>query len=151
MKNFGIKSFILTVILLLPAITLAETDMFLKIEGAKGESKIVKCVKGTCVVPALAAGDYSVLPCDATGKVSMQDMHMKYLIVSPRDSASGMSSGKRMHQPIRIYQKIDKSTPVIYNLKINEAGSQVVIGTDDANVDAGVAKISKSRSNIQNN
>lgn len=114
----------------------ASSDMFLKIEDMKGESQIAKSANGACVVPALTAGNYTVQTCDATGKVSMQDMHMVHSIVSPRNPASGMSSGKRMHQPIRIYQKIDKSTPVIYNLKINGAGSQVVIGVDDASVDA---------------
>jgi type VI secretion system secreted protein Hcp len=32
-------------------------------------------------------------------------------IVSPRDTASGLPSGKRQHKPFTITKEIDKSTP----------------------------------------
>lgn len=35
-------------------------------------------------------------------------------VKSPRDAASGMVTGKRMHWPIRVEKEIDKSTPVLY-------------------------------------
>ena len=35
-------------------------------------------------------------------------------IVSPRDAASGLPTGKRMHKPFVITKEIDKSTPVLY-------------------------------------
>ena len=40
-------------------------------------------------------------------------------IVSPRDSASGMASGKRMHKPLVITKELDKSTPLLYQALCN--------------------------------
>jgi type VI secretion system secreted protein Hcp len=40
-------------------------------------------------------------------------------IVSPRDAASGLPTGKRMHKPLMITKEVDKSTPLLYNLLIN--------------------------------
>jgi type VI secretion system secreted protein Hcp len=37
-----------------------------------------------------------------------------HLIVSPRDSASGLPTGKRQHQPFVITKEVDKSTPLLY-------------------------------------
>ncbi len=38
----------------------------------------------------------------------------EHSIVSPRDAASGLPTGKRQHSPIVIVKEIDKSTPLIY-------------------------------------
>jgi type VI secretion system secreted protein Hcp len=35
-------------------------------------------------------------------------------IVSPRDPASGLPTGKRMHKPLVITKELDKSTPLLY-------------------------------------
>lgn len=40
-------------------------------------------------------------------------------ILSPRDAASGLPTGKRQHKPIRIKCEIDKATPVLYNILVN--------------------------------
>ena len=40
-------------------------------------------------------------------------------IVSPRDAASGLPTGKRQHKPIRIQCEIDKATPIMYNMLTN--------------------------------
>jgi type VI secretion system secreted protein Hcp len=40
-------------------------------------------------------------------------------IVSPRDAASGLPTGKRMHKPIVIGKEIDKSTPILYHMLVN--------------------------------
>ena len=40
-------------------------------------------------------------------------------IVSPRDPASGLPTGKRMHKPMVITKELDKSTPLLYNVLIN--------------------------------
>ena len=37
-------------------------------------------------------------------------------ILSPRDAASGLPTGKRQHKPIRIQCEIDKATPIMYNI-----------------------------------
>jgi type VI secretion system secreted protein Hcp len=36
-------------------------------------------------------------------------------IISPRDAASGLPSGKRMHKPFVIIQELDISAPLLYN------------------------------------
>lgn len=36
-------------------------------------------------------------------------------IVSPRDAASGLPTGKRMHKPFVITKELDKSSPLLFN------------------------------------
>jgi type VI secretion system secreted protein Hcp len=36
-------------------------------------------------------------------------------IVSPRDAASGLPTGKRVHKPFVITKELDKSSPLLYN------------------------------------
>lgn len=40
-------------------------------------------------------------------------------LVSPRDPASGLPTGKRIHKPLVITKELDKSTPSLYNALIN--------------------------------
>jgi len=40
-------------------------------------------------------------------------------IVSPRDPASGLPTGKRQHKPIVITKELDKSSPLLYNVLVN--------------------------------
>ncbi len=40
-------------------------------------------------------------------------------VVSPRDAASGLPTGKRQHKPLVITKEIDKSTPLLYYSLIN--------------------------------
>src|SRR6266545_4993 len=48
-------------------------------------------------------------------------------IVSPRDAASGLPTGKRQHKPFVITKELDKSTPLLYNaLVTNENLTSVV-------------------------
>jgi type VI secretion system secreted protein Hcp len=50
-------------------------------------------------------------------------------IVSPRDAASGLPTGKRQHKPFVITKQIDKSTPLIMGaLVTNENLTSVLIG-----------------------
>ena len=37
-------------------------------------------------------------------------------IISPRDAASGLPTGKRMHKPVKITCEIDKATPIMYQV-----------------------------------
>jgi type VI secretion system secreted protein Hcp len=37
-------------------------------------------------------------------------------VVSPRDAASGLPTGKRQHKPITVTKEIDKSTPLLMNV-----------------------------------
>ena len=40
---------------------------------------------------------------------------VQHAIISPRDPASGLPTGKRVHQPLVIITHIDKATPLLYN------------------------------------
>ena len=40
-------------------------------------------------------------------------------IVSPRDPASGLPTGKRMHKPLVITKELDKSSPLLYSVLTN--------------------------------
>ncbi len=40
-------------------------------------------------------------------------------IISPRDPASGLPTGKRMHKPFVITKELDKSSPLLYNVLTN--------------------------------
>ena len=44
---------------------------------------------------------------------------MSHEIVSPRDAASGLPTGKRMHKPFVITKELDKSSPLLYNALCN--------------------------------
>lgn len=49
-------------------------------------------------------------------------------IVSPRDAASGLPTGKRQHQPFRVVKLLNKGTPLLTQaLANNETFKQVVI------------------------
>ena len=40
-------------------------------------------------------------------------------VVSPRDAASGLPTGKRQHKPFIITKEVDKSSPLLYNALVN--------------------------------
>ena len=40
-------------------------------------------------------------------------------IVSPRDAASGLPTGKRMHKPFVITKELDKATPLLFSVLVN--------------------------------
>lgn len=40
-------------------------------------------------------------------------------IVSPRDAASGLPTGKRQHKPLSVTSAVDKATPILYNILVN--------------------------------
>lgn len=92
-------------------------DMFLKIDGVKGESKIVKvrCDDGACraSVDDMKAGKYTFTLCDSKGtplkmkakekanraksmSMNFTKITFEYEVKSPRDISTGQSSGKVM-------------------------------------------------------
>ena len=137
--------------LLLPAVASAATDMFLQIKGVKGETRVVACPNGACVVTGLAPGKYSVLVCDAQGAVIPTDIALEYTVVSPRDAASGQASGKRMHKPITITKEWGRGAKPANEFAINEPGVHLAIGVSAEAVDAAAKTVTKTSSNIQNN
>jgi type VI secretion system secreted protein Hcp len=44
---------------------------------------------------------------------------VSHSVVSPRDAASGLPTGKRMHKPITVTQELDKAVPLLYNALVN--------------------------------
>lgn len=40
-------------------------------------------------------------------------------ILSPRDPASGLPTGKRMHKPVKIVKSIDKATPLLFKVLVD--------------------------------
>jgi len=52
---------------------------------------------------------------------TMEVTEVTHEIVSPRDAASGLPTGKRQHKPLTITMVLDKSTPLLYkSLVTNE-------------------------------
>jgi type VI secretion system secreted protein Hcp len=48
-------------------------------------------------------------------------------VISPRDAATGLSTGKRQHKPFRITKEIDRSTPMFFSaLTRNEIMTEVL-------------------------
>ena len=61
------------------------------------------------------SGDQNAAVC--TGKIRCSDgscsIAFEYDVKSPRDAASGQSSGKRQHKPFTITKELDKSSPMM--------------------------------------
>lgn len=93
-----------------------------------------------------------------------------YTIKSPRDSASGMASGKRMHKPVTFVKEWGAATPQLramkttYDVKKNEGAragggggggwTQMQLGNAEGlcvATEAAAVTIVKSKSNITNN
>ncbi|WP_044238634.1 type VI secretion system tube protein TssD, partial [Chondromyces apiculatus] len=50
---------------------------------------------------------------------SIMVIAVSHEIISPRDAASGLPTGKRMHKPFVITKELDKSSPLLYNVLTN--------------------------------
>lgn len=129
---------------LLPAMASAASDMYLKIKGVDGEPKIVACPGGVCVVDGLAPGKYSVEVCDARGTVIPSDLALGYAVISPRDAASGLPTGKRQHKPIRISSQSGGSPTNV--IEVTAAGAQVSIQVDTKAQDHNSSRSNKTSS-----
>lgn len=46
---------------------------------------------------------------------SIMVIAVRHEIVSPRDPASGLPTGQRMHKPFVVTKELDKSSPLLYN------------------------------------
>jgi len=49
----------------------------------------------------------------------MMIIAVSHEIVSPRDAASGLPTGKRMHKPFTITKELDKASPILYSILCN--------------------------------
>lgn len=133
--NKQIRIFISTLVLsaFAPLSSFAASDIFIKISDIKGESRIVQCPSGSCVINDLPAGSYQVEVCDEKGVAVKSDVALSHSISGPRDSASGLATGKRMHKPMTITKELDKRSSKQYGLILADQGSQVVIQAQDFN------------------
>ena len=50
---------------------------------------------------------------------SIMVIAVSHEIVSPRDPASGLPTGKRMHKPFIVTKELDKASPLLYNALVN--------------------------------
>lgn len=50
---------------------------------------------------------------------SIMVIAVSHEIISPRDAASGLPTGKRMHKPLVLTKELDKSSPLLYNVLTN--------------------------------
>ncbi len=95
---------------LISSSSFAALNSYLQIKGSKGSSQVVSCPNGACVVPSLVADTYTVSVVDAQGKPVTPTDAMSCDVKSPRDAASGMASGKRMHKPFTITKELSTSS-----------------------------------------
>jgi type VI secretion system secreted protein Hcp len=51
------------------------------------------------------------------GQIVVIEAHHE--VVSPRDAASGLPTGKRLHKPFVITKEVDKATPLLYQALVN--------------------------------
>jgi type VI secretion system secreted protein Hcp len=65
-------------------------------------------------VTAASQGDIAGSITQKTREDSIGVIAVSHQIVSPRDAASGMPTGKRMHKPFVITKELDKATPKLY-------------------------------------
>lgn len=59
----------------------------------------------------------SVTQKDRIGKIMV--IAVSHDVVSPRDPASGLPTGKRQHKPLVITKELDQSSPLLYNSLVN--------------------------------
>ncbi len=59
----------------------------------------------------------SVIQKGREGKIMV--IAVSHEIVSPRDAASGLPTGKRQHKPFVITKQVDKSSPLLFNALVN--------------------------------
>jgi type VI secretion system secreted protein Hcp len=50
---------------------------------------------------------------------SIMVFYVENEIESPRDAASGLPTGKRMHKPLVIYKEVDQASPLLWNALCN--------------------------------
>jgi type VI secretion system secreted protein Hcp len=78
-------------------------------------------VAGTVMITGAKQGAFSTTPIALTG--------LSHEIISPRDPASGLATGKRQHKPIVFTKQLDSTTPLLLSaLVTNETLTSVLIG-----------------------
>ncbi|PUA27604.1 MAG: hypothetical protein B0W54_13670 [Cellvibrio sp. 79] len=146
MKVIRLSSVVLSVLLSVNAVA---ADMFIKVSDSNGASRIVSCPSGVCTLNEVSSGSYQVQVCDEKGNAVSSSVSLSHSIKSPRDSASGLATGKRMHKPMTITKSLDKSSPQLFSLVVSETGSQVVIESSQEVSAPVAAPVSGGKVNVQ--
>lgn len=136
MKVISLSSLVLSIVFSVNAMA---ADMFIKVSDSKGESRVVSCPSGVCTLSDVASGSYQVQVCDEKGGAVSSSVSLSHSIKSPRDSASGLATGKRMHKPMTITKSLDKSSPQLFTLVVTEPGSSVTIQSESQQSQTSVA------------
>jgi type VI secretion system secreted protein Hcp len=90
-------------------------------DGTSGAPADPNAADGTVSVVGAKQGLFSTTPITITG--------VSHEIVSPRDPASGLPTGKRQHKPFTITKQLDKTTPLFLNALVNNENlTSVLIG-----------------------
>jgi hypothetical protein len=147
----------------------ASADYYLKIDSVARETP-----QGPIYLKAQSSGDLDGdgLPDTAVIRISCDagvSPTAQYQVISPRDSASGQATGKRMHKPFTIVKEWGAATPALmamktgYDIKKVEGTGARTMAVDDWSAitlsdsealcaEASTAtRATKTRSNIQNN
>ena len=125
MKTFIKRAGLLAIIaVLMVSKSFAASDYLLEIEGIKGECKgkhikLTENSDGSFSTENIPAGTYNVIYRARQGKTGSTKRGDGSVVlafegvVSPRDIATGQSSGKRQHSPVRITKEWDANTPML--------------------------------------
>jgi hypothetical protein len=109
----------------------AASDMYIKLNDIKGESKLVSCPGGTCVVEGLTAGNYEVQLSDQDGKpLAAHVVLYEEPAPATREAGSGLATGKRQHKPVRMTSKPGDAIRR-FSLKIESTDTPVTIQIKD--------------------
>lgn len=67
-------------------------------------------------IPSASAGtaDYFLKLEGVDGEIAIESF--SWGIISPRDAASGLPTGKRQHKPLTITKELDRATPLLFRL-----------------------------------
>src|SRR3954447_1888126 len=153
-------------LLLASTATAASADYYLKIDSVARETP-----EGPIYLKAQSTGDLDGdgQPDTAVIRISCEGgaIHAAdYQVISPRDSASGQATGKRMHKPFTIVKEWGAATPALMAMKTGydvkkvegtgartrevDNWSPITLSDSDA-LCVEAARAVKTRSNIQNN
>lgn len=94
------QAFLLILTLWVPSLSQAALNAYMTVDSA---------TQGTI------EGDVTLAGREGTIEV----ISFGYNVISPRDAASGLPTGRRQHRPIRILKNIDKSSPLLFSTLVN--------------------------------